>query len=120
MEIPRWLAALSRDYLLRAKDDQDVHFGPGGYGGRALTPLILGIDSGLTVAPIVVAAVSTVLGLLAANDSVHASAPRVWAIVAAVAVVMLLVVEAIRDHRYRASPSMSTPLPGPSLPTAKA
>lgn len=59
--------------------------------------------AGLTVLPIVGAAASTVLGLLAANDPAHAGVLRVWAVVAACLVVLLLVGKAVRDQRHQSS-----------------
>lgn len=59
--------------------------------------------AGLTVLPIVGAAASTVLGLIAANDPGHAGVLRTWAIVAACLVVLLLVTKAIREQQHKSS-----------------
>ena len=55
----------------------------------------------LTVGPIVGAAVSTILGLLAGVSPTHAAGLRIAAIVVAAVVLVLLVLKAVRDYRHQ-------------------
>lgn len=54
----------------------------------------------LTIVPFLLAATSTVLGLLAAGDPALAPTYRVWAIAGAVLLAVLLVIKGIRDYKW--------------------
>lgn len=53
-----------------------------------------------TTVPILLAAVGTGLGLWAAVDANNAVALRVWAIICAAVLAVLLVIKAVRDHKW--------------------
>lgn len=54
----------------------------------------------LTVIPLLLAATSTVLGLLAAGDPANAATYRFWAILGAILLLALLVAKGIRDYAW--------------------
>jgi hypothetical protein len=54
----------------------------------------------LTVVPFLLAAASTVLGLLAAGDPITAPVYRFWAIVSAIVLAVLLIVKGVRDYAW--------------------
>ena len=53
-----------------------------------------------TLLPILVAGVGTLLGLWAAADPTNAPGIRIWALVVAIGLVLLLIAKAVRDHRW--------------------